>query len=221
MYPSRYEGFGFRYWKRWTTGVLHLRGTSSSVPEVVGKAGFVRADPDDSDDLAEKMAAIADPSPFRDALILKGKERAGRFTWKECAEQTLAVYENHEFVDTVLRGGLRTMGTVKTAIGRPLVSVITVVYKWEANDQTHIKSLLMQTYPHIEYIDGGSVSVNGRKHRLFCKAMHKRLTTSCPSVTEVLRGHEQRHRALSRKPDRDHQSRRLVELTGLLCQGSR
>ena len=58
-----------------------------------------------------------------------------------------------------LEGGLRTKSFRKTSeIGRPLVSIITVVRNGEKYLEEIIKSVINQTYNNVEYIiiDGGS-----------------------------------------------------------------
>lgn len=59
----------------------------------------------------------------------------------------------------VAEGGLRTRGFIKrSAPGRPLISVVTVVYNAEAHMERAIQSVISQTYDNVEYIvvDGGS-----------------------------------------------------------------
>lgn len=56
-------------------------------------------------------------------------------------------------------GGLRTKGIYKrTLLGKPLITVITVVFNGAATIEDTIQSVLKQTYDNVEYIviDGGS-----------------------------------------------------------------
>ena len=58
-----------------------------------------------------------------------------------------------------LEGGLRSKGEVKTSsAGKPLLSVITVVFNGEGHLEQTIQSVIGQSYTNIEYIviDGGS-----------------------------------------------------------------
>lgn len=67
-------------------------------------------------------------------------------------------------------GSLRTFGsTPKTDADKPIVTIITPVYNGEATIEQTIKSVLMQTYPNIEYviIDGGSTDTTLEKIELY------------------------------------------------------
>jgi glycosyltransferase involved in cell wall biosynthesis len=63
-----------------------------------------------------------------------------------------------------IEGGLRSKGEVKTSsAGKPLLSIITVVFNGEAHLEQTIQSVIGQNYTNIEYIviDGGSTDGTG------------------------------------------------------------
>jgi glycosyltransferase involved in cell wall biosynthesis len=63
----------------------------SSLPEVVGDAGL-QVDALDVDGLAEAMNRLIGDDVLRASLRQRGMERAKGFSWRRCAEETLAVY---------------------------------------------------------------------------------------------------------------------------------
>lgn len=88
LYPSLYEGFGLPVLEAMACGCLVLTSNVSSLPEVIGDAGFV-VDPLDIDAMAEAInLGINGPhSELRNAAI----SRASLFTWERAASITLSV----------------------------------------------------------------------------------------------------------------------------------
>jgi glycosyltransferase involved in cell wall biosynthesis len=91
LVPSRYEGFGLPALEAMACGAPVIAANAGAHPEVVGNAGLlVSAD----NPLAWREAALRvarDPS-LRSELSARGRARAARFSWDDCARQTLAVY---------------------------------------------------------------------------------------------------------------------------------
>ncbi|MDX2503701.1 MAG: glycosyltransferase family 1 protein [Gammaproteobacteria bacterium] len=91
LYPSFYEGFGLPPLEAMACGTPVITSNVSSLPEVVGDAGFM-VSPDDAVDLSEKILELVEDDAVAECLSRKSIERAKSFTWKRCAEQTIAVY---------------------------------------------------------------------------------------------------------------------------------
>jgi glycosyltransferase involved in cell wall biosynthesis len=92
VYPSLYEGFGLPPLEAMACGVPAIVSRGSSLPEVVGDAA-VQVDPRDASALASAMARILEDDAFHRRWAAAGIARAAGFTWRQCAERTLAVYE--------------------------------------------------------------------------------------------------------------------------------
>ncbi len=90
--PSLYEGFGFSMLEAMASGVTAIGARSTSIPEVIGDAGLLFT-PDDDIDLFEKMELALSDSNSVIELKTKGVERARKFSWDTCAEETYRVYQ--------------------------------------------------------------------------------------------------------------------------------
>jgi len=91
VYPSLYEGFGLPPLEAMACGAPVIVSNRSSLPEVVGDAGL-QVDALDVDGLAEAMNRLVEDGGLRASLGQRGIERARDFSWRRCAEETLAVY---------------------------------------------------------------------------------------------------------------------------------
>ncbi|HEX73968.1 MAG TPA: glycosyltransferase family 4 protein [Dehalococcoidia bacterium] len=90
-YPSLYEGFGFPPLEAMACGCPVVTSNTSSLPEVVGKAGIM-VNPYDTDSLVEAMQQVLTDSKLRDDMVRKGLEQAKKFSWEKAAEETQEVY---------------------------------------------------------------------------------------------------------------------------------
>lgn len=90
--PSLYEGFGFSMVEAMASGVPAIGARATSIPEVVGDGGMLFT-PNDENELAEILERVLQNPTERNSLIQKGYERAKKFSWKQCADETLHVYE--------------------------------------------------------------------------------------------------------------------------------
>jgi len=91
IYPSLFEGFGLPVLEAMASGCPVVTSNISSLPEVAGDAAFL-IDPHDVDDVASAIEAVCKNQNIAAELKRKGLERASQFSWKKCAEETLAVY---------------------------------------------------------------------------------------------------------------------------------
>ena len=92
LYPSRYEGFGLPVLEAMACGCPVITTKASSLPEVGGEA-CVYVDPDDSLQMAGAMERLVEDGIFRGRVIGCGRHQASRFSWSQCADQTLSAYE--------------------------------------------------------------------------------------------------------------------------------
>jgi glycosyltransferase involved in cell wall biosynthesis len=87
---SHYEGFGLTPLEAMACGTPVVVSDRSSLPEVVGAAGFT-LEPDDVEGIAGAIIACAIQEDLRADLRQRGLEQAARFSWKRAAGQTLQV----------------------------------------------------------------------------------------------------------------------------------
>ena len=100
VFPSLYEGFGLPVLEAMARDIPVLSSDRASLPEVAGDAA-IYFDPDSTEDIVNKLVAVASDAPLRQELARKGRRNLERFSWAKTAAETLDVYR------TVL-GGLRT-----------------------------------------------------------------------------------------------------------------
>ncbi len=92
VFPSRMEGFGLPPLEARRLGVPTIVSDAGALPEVCGDAALA-VRPDDAEGLAAALARLLHSKDERWAWAERGRERAARFTWKACAQATLAAYQ--------------------------------------------------------------------------------------------------------------------------------
>ncbi len=85
---SLYEGFGLPPLEAMSCGTPVIVSNGSSLPEVVGDAGIL-LDPHDETGLVAALERLLTDEAYRKTLIEKGFERAARFSWDRCVEETV------------------------------------------------------------------------------------------------------------------------------------
>jgi glycosyltransferase involved in cell wall biosynthesis len=89
--PSLYEGFGFTVLEAMACGTPVVCSSSTSLPEVAGKAALY-FDPHKPEEMAIQLGRAFSDESVRASLIADGRSNLLRFNWAETARQTLAVY---------------------------------------------------------------------------------------------------------------------------------
>jgi glycosyltransferase involved in cell wall biosynthesis len=95
LYLSLYEGFGLPPLEAMAAGTCVVASNRASLPECLGE-GAVLADPFDVEGLAEVLLRLLRDPDLREEYVRRGLLRAKRYSWRESAEKTLAVYR--EFI---------------------------------------------------------------------------------------------------------------------------
>jgi glycosyltransferase involved in cell wall biosynthesis len=91
VFPSLYEGFGLPLLEAMACGLPVVTSNLSSLPEVAGEAALL-VDPYDVESLSAAMRRVLTEPGLGQELGRRGREQVRRFSWRRCAEETLAVY---------------------------------------------------------------------------------------------------------------------------------
>ncbi len=90
--PSKHEGFGIPLLEAWACGCPVVCSTGGALPEVAGDAALV-VDSWDAKDWADSIRRLLADSGKLESLRQRGRARLGKFSWRETAEKTVAVYK--------------------------------------------------------------------------------------------------------------------------------
>ena len=89
VWPSYYEGIGLPLLEAMACGTPVITSDRGSMKETAGDAALL-VDPDDPDDIAERMREVAEDEALRGSLRRRGLDRAAQFSWRKTASETLA-----------------------------------------------------------------------------------------------------------------------------------
>ena len=92
-FPSIYEGFGFPPLEAGSLGIVSAVSNVSSIPEVCGDA-VAYFDPYNVDQIASVMTKCLSDEKYRSELREKIKPQLDKFSWRDNALQTVAIYKS-------------------------------------------------------------------------------------------------------------------------------
>jgi glycosyltransferase involved in cell wall biosynthesis len=92
IFPSLYEGFGLPVLEAMQCGCPTISSNTSSLPEVVGEAGFL-VSPTDEDKLCECMLKLYHSSELRANYSQLSLDRSALFSWQKTVDETVQIYE--------------------------------------------------------------------------------------------------------------------------------
>jgi len=90
--PSLREGFGFTPLEAMACGTPVVSTNTTSLPEVLGEAAEY-FNPNNTDEITEKMAKVLINKSLANELINKGYQQARKYKWENCAKKTLEIYQ--------------------------------------------------------------------------------------------------------------------------------
>ena len=92
VFPSFYEGFGLPPLEAMACGTPVICSNTSSLPEVGGDA-VVYCNPNDSNDITQKIVMVLNDTKLQNEMIEKGLHQAKKFSWEKSAQEHLKVFE--------------------------------------------------------------------------------------------------------------------------------
>ena len=93
LFPSLYEGFGLPVLESMMLGTPVMASNTGSLPEIAGDAALLVA-PYDIENMAHALRALDSDADLREALALRGVERAAQFSPTAYAERLRRLYRD-------------------------------------------------------------------------------------------------------------------------------
>jgi glycosyltransferase involved in cell wall biosynthesis len=88
IFPSFYEGFGLPVLEAQACGKPVIAGLNSSFPEILGDSAIL-INPENINEIKIAMEHILTNSQLKEKLIAKGIDNAKKYSWSNCAQETL------------------------------------------------------------------------------------------------------------------------------------
>lgn len=88
VFPSLYEGFGMPPLEAMKCGAPVLASNTSSIPEICGDGNAIFFDPNNEEEIAEKIKNLFEDTTLQADLIEKGMIHADEFSWEDTAKKT-------------------------------------------------------------------------------------------------------------------------------------
>lgn len=92
IFPSLEEGFGLPALEAMRYGLPVIASDNSCLPEILGDAAAY-FNPRDIEEMAETMQLVLSDTKLQEQLRQNGFERIKKYSWDDCARQTLLVYK--------------------------------------------------------------------------------------------------------------------------------
>lgn len=92
-FPSQYEGFGVPVLEAMACGAPVVASDCTAIPEVAGDAAIL-VPPRAVDRHVEALQTVCQDDALRNDLIARGRARAGKFRWRNSANQLLAHFRS-------------------------------------------------------------------------------------------------------------------------------
>ena len=90
--PSLYEGFGLPILEAMQYDCPVVTSNVSSLPEAGGDAA-IYFDPNNAEDIAEKIEKVISDPKLREEMVRKGKEQIKKFSWEKSAKDVIRIFE--------------------------------------------------------------------------------------------------------------------------------
>ena len=90
IYPSFYNACGTSLLHAMQSDIPVITGNNTAMPEICGDAALY-INPNDFNDIAEKMMLLFKDEDLRNQLIIKGRHQAGMYNWDKTADKVWGI----------------------------------------------------------------------------------------------------------------------------------